>query len=166
MAVKFLFKYVILPAAIFIFTSESFAQNIPSYKIHQLDSLIENSNNPMIINFWATFCVPCIEEIPYFINKTNEYHDQQVSLLLVSLDLPDYYPAKIASFARKQNFNAPLAWLNETDADLFCPQINESWSGAIPATLFINNKTGYRKFFEEQLSELMLETEIKAMLKQ
>ncbi len=119
----------------------------------------------MIINFWATFCIPCIEEIPYFIQKTKDFEQQNISLLLVSLDLEDYYPNRITNFAGKHHFTAPIAWLNETDADLFCPRIDESWSGAIPATLFVNNTTGYRKFIEDQLSEQELEKEIHSMLK-
>ncbi len=158
-------KYSVLSAAFFIFTGEVQAQTIPSYKIDQLDSLIKKSKHPMIINFWATFCIPCIEEIPYFIQKTKDFEEQKVSLLLVSLDMEDYYPNKIINFAGKHNFTAPIAWLNETDADLFCPRIDESWSGAIPATLFVNNATGYRKFFEDQLSEKQLENEIHSMLK-
>lgn len=163
--IKHFFKYCVLSAAFFIFTGEAYAQTIPSYKIDQLDSLIKNSKQPMIINFWATFCIPCIEEIPYFIQITKAFEDQNVSLLLVSLDLEDYYPARINNFASKHHFTAPIAWLNETDADLFCPRIDESWSGAIPATLFVNNATGYRKFFEDQLSEQQLEKEIHFMLK-
>lgn len=163
--IKHFFKYIFLSAVFFIITGEVHAQTIPSYKIDQLDSLIKNSKQPMIINFWATFCIPCIEEIPFFIQKTKEFEDQNVSLLLVSLDMEDYYPARITNFASKHNFSAPLAWLNETDADLFCPRIDESWSGAIPATLFVNNATGYRKFFEDQLSEQQLEKEIHSMLK-
>ena len=163
--VKYLLKYLVLFTVCFFFTVEAQAQTIPSYKIDQLDSLIKNSKHPMIINFWATFCIPCIEEIPYFIQKTKDFKEQKVSLLLVSLDMEDYYPKKITNFAGKHNFTAPIAWLNETDADLFCPRIDKSWSGAIPATLFVNNATGYRKFFEDQLSEKQLENEIHSMLK-
>ena len=83
---------------------------------------------------------------------------------MVSLDLSEAYPKKIKSFAAKYKLIAPIKYLDETDADLFCPVVDESWSGAIPATLFINNKTGYRKFFEEQLSKEKLEKEIRAMI--
>ena len=165
MRIKYLFRYSILLVAFFIFITEAKAQTIPSYNIDQLDPLIRNSKHPMIINFWATFCIPCIEEIPYFIQKTKEFEDRNVSLLLVSLDMEDYYPERITNFATKHNFKAPIAWLNETDADLFCPRIDKSWSGAIPATLFVNNSTGYRKFFEDQISEKQLEEEIHSMLK-
>jgi hypothetical protein len=87
-----------------------------------------------------------------------------VELLLVSLDLPAYYPAKITSFAKDNQFTAPIAWLNETDADYFCPKIDKQWSGAIPATLFINNKIGHRRFFEKQLSAEEVEANIKGLL--
>jgi hypothetical protein len=67
--------------------------------------------------------------------------------------------------AKKQKFTFPILWLDETNADYFCPKIDPHWSGAIPATLFINNKTGYRKFFEEQLSHENLIKEVSALLK-
>jgi hypothetical protein len=73
--------------------------------------------------------------------------------LLVSLDFTYSFPGKIAAFAKKRNFTAPIVWLDETNADYFCPKLDPKWSGAIPATLFVNNKTGYRSFVEEQIKE-------------
>jgi hypothetical protein len=70
----------------------------------------------------------------------------------VSLDLPTFYPAKIAAFVKKNNYNTNIAWLNETNADIFCPMIDPKWSGAIPATIIVNNKTGYKRFTEDQIS--------------
>jgi hypothetical protein len=81
--------------------------------------------------------------------------------LLVSLDLPSYYPAKVTSFAKKHNFNTNIVWLSETNADYFCPKIDKSWSGSIPATLILNPSTGYRKFFEEEISAETFEAELK-----
>jgi hypothetical protein len=86
-----------------------------------------------------------------------------VKLLLVSLDLHEDYP-KIKPFVAKKKFSAPVVWLNETNADYFCPKVDTSWSGAIPATLFVNNKTGYRKFYEGQVKEEKFEKEIMAIL--
>ncbi|MEI2737607.1 MAG: hypothetical protein V9F01_02345 [Chitinophagaceae bacterium] len=65
---------------------------------------------------------------------------------------------------KKRNVTAEVAWLDETNADYFCPKIDAKWSGAIPATLFINNKTGYRNFIEEQISHEKLKKEIMAIL--
>ncbi len=142
------------------------AQEIKKIKITDLESYITKSDHPLIVNFWATFCGPCIQEIPYFQSVTAKYKDRKVELLLVSLDLPDYYPAKISSFARQNNYTTPIMWLNETNADYFCPKIDKSWSGGIPSTLFINNKTQYHKFFERQLTEPQVELNIKEMIRE
>jgi len=142
------------------------AQDIPSWKITAVEQYIqENKDKVLVINMWATFCKPCVEEIPMFIKMANQYKKNGVELLLVSLDLPSHYPKKIASFAKKQQFNAPIVWLDETNADYFCPVIDPKWSGSIPATLIIYPKTGYRKFFEEEMSADVLEKEIIAALK-
>ena len=122
------------------------------------------SDTVYVVNFWATFCKPCVGEIPSFINVVNKYKNQKVKLLLVSLDLPSYYPAKIAAFVKKSHFNTNIAWLNETNADIFCPMIDEKWSGAIPATIIVNGKTGYKKFFEDEMSAEQFEKEVKLAL--
>jgi hypothetical protein len=87
-----------------------------------------------------------------------------VQLLLVSLDFKEDYEKVISIFAAKRKITFPILWLNETNADYFCPKVDSAWSGAIPATLFINNRSGFRIFFEEQLSKEKLKKQIAAML--
>jgi len=152
-------------ATLFLFSTNLFSQQLKKIKITDLEKTIAESKTPLIINFWATFCKPCVQEIPYFQQQVKEHKNDSIKLLLVSLDLESYYPAKIKSFVTKQKFTAPIVWLDESNADYFCPKVDTAWSGAIPATLFINNKTGYRKFFEEQLSNEKLKKEIAAVLK-
>ena len=156
---KFLFVLVCL----LMLTIGVNSQSIPKWKIGNLVNYIKKSNSPVIVNFWATFCKPCIEEIPYFHKMVKEYEKQGVKLLLVSLDMPEQFP-KIRSFAVKRKYTAPIVWLDETDADYFCPKVDAAWSGAIPSSLFINNKTGYRKFIEDKVSKENLRKEINAML--
>ena len=140
------------------------AQQIRSIKITDLEKTVAESKTPLIVNFWATYCVPCVEEIPFFQEEVKKQKANGVQLLLVSLDLKSYYPQKIKSFAASRKFTAPILWLNETNADYFCPKVDPKWSGVIPATLFINNSTGYRKFYEEPLSRETLKKEIMAIL--
>lgn len=153
----------ILVIAILFIPAAVFAQEVKKIKVTELESFISSSDGPLIVNFWATFCIPCIEEIPHFQKMTEKYKKEGVKLLLVSLDLEDDYK-KVAPFAKKRKFTAPIVWLDETNADYFIPKIDEKWSGAIPATLFVNNKKGYRKFIEEQVDENELEKEIMAIL--
>lgn len=140
------------------------AQQIEKWKIDRLEKHIKEAKTPLIVNFWATFCKPCIEEIPYFQRLIKKYKSEGIELLLVSLDLKDAFP-KIKEFVTKYGFSSAVVYLDETNADIFCPKVDESWSGAIPASLFINNSTGYRKFFEEQIPEKKLEQEIQAFIK-
>lgn len=158
---KIIFTLVVFVAAVV----HVHAQPIPKWKLNDLKAAISNADKPTIFNFWATICKPCVEEIPYFQQLVKKYDSAGVKLVLVSLDLPEAYPKQIASFASKHKFTSPIKFLSETNADVFCPAVDDSWSGAIPASLFVNNKTGYRKFFEEQLSREKLEKEIQDMLK-
>jgi thiol-disulfide isomerase/thioredoxin len=154
----------LLTICLFAIAGTGVAQNIKKIKITDLEQTIAQSDHPLIVNFWATFCVPCIREIPYFQSTVAHYKEEQVELILVSLDLPDYYPAKIATFAQGRGFTAPIVWLDETNADYFCPKVDPQWTGGIPSSLFINNKTRYRRFFDRQLTEPQVEQEIKKML--
>lgn len=141
-----------------------FGQRVSSWKLSDLKAAMQNAKGPTIINFWATFCQPCLAELPHFQAVANAYKSKGVKLIAVSLDLKETYPAKIASVAKKLKLTSPVVFLNETNADVFCPAVDSSWSGAIPATIFINNAKGYRKFYEEELSKEGLEAEIKKML--
>lgn len=157
-------KTVLLILVTACITSVGISQEIRRVKVTDLEKIIADSRTPLIVNFWATFCKPCLEEIPYFEAEVRNHAKDSIQLLLVSLDLEDYYPKKIQAFATRLKFKSPIAWLDEYDADYFCPRVDPKWSGAIPATLFINNKTGYRKFLEEQLSHEKLKKEIMAIL--
>lgn len=129
------------------------SQSIPKWKMNDVvKSYSAPNDTTYVVNFWATFCKPCNEEIPDFIRLAEKYKKQRVKLLLVSLDLPSYVAVRLPAFIKKNNYKTNHVWLNETDADIFCPMIDLKWSGAIPATIIVNNKTGYKKFTEDQIS--------------
>ncbi len=141
------------------------SQSISKWKITDVEKYMSTKKGEiLVINFWATFCKPCVAEIPSFIKMVDKYKSDNVKLLLVSLDLPSYYPAKITAFAKNHNFKTNIVWLAETNADYFCPKIDQKWSGSIPATLIINTKTGVRKFFEEEIPEATFEAALKEMI--
>src|SRR5947207_14794175 len=110
---------ILLFVALLIFSVVINAQKIKKVKITELEKTIRESKTPLIVNFWATFCKPCVEEIPYFQETIKKYQKDSIRLLLVSLDLQDFYPAKIKNFATKRKFTASILWLDEYNEDYF-----------------------------------------------
>jgi thiol-disulfide isomerase/thioredoxin len=140
------------------------AQSVRKVKITELETVIKQSQRPLVINFWATYCKPCLEEMPGLVKAAEQYSKDSVQLILVSLDLEEDYPDKVNSFAKRFKVKGMLYWLDEYDADYFCPRVDSSWSGAIPASLFVNNKTGYRSFQERALTASQVQLQIATML--
>ena len=156
-------KKGIIAIIVLLITITGMGQEVKKIKITELEKIIAEAKTPLIVNFWATFCIPCIEEIPYFQEEVKNHAADNVQLILVSLDLADDY-AKIAPLAKRMKFTAQIIWLQETNADYFCPKVDPKWSGAIPSSLFINNATGYRKFYEEQLSHEKLKIAMDSLI--
>ena len=138
----------------FLSCKQSSSQSIPKWKIGDLEEYIAKSDTPVVVNFWATYCKEVVAK----------YKDNGVKLLLVSLDFEESYPEKVSRFADKRKFTSPIVWLDETNADYFCPKVDSKWSGVMPATLFINNKKGYRSFFEEEMAKEKFEAELRKIL--
>src|SRR5688500_12971766 len=84
-------KKILLIFTAFFLVIFSNAQSIPKWKITDVEEYIKKSETPVIVNFWATYCIPCIEEIPYFQELVKKYENKRVKLLLVSLDFEDFY---------------------------------------------------------------------------
>lgn len=126
-------------------------------KLPQLQELITSKGDHIkVINFWATWCAPCVKEMPLFEKLGQERKDVKVTLVSMDLDLdPD--PAKVHKFVARKKLQSQVLILDERDPNSYIEQIEKSWSGALPATIIINSKTGQRKFVERELHEGELE---------
>ncbi|MEM7109196.1 MAG: TlpA family protein disulfide reductase [Bacteroidota bacterium] len=121
-------------------------------KFDRLDQLIKESGERIkVINFWATWCGPCIKELPYFEAARKNYADK-ISVHLVSLDFADQI-AKVNKFVERKGMKSSIYLLDEIDYNSWIDKVDKNWSGAIPATLVINEKTGERKFVESELTD-------------
>ena len=157
-------KHVLTIACFLLMVSTIFSQTIRKVKITDVEEYVKNSDHPIVLNCWATWCAPCIEEIPYFMQTVKQYSDQKVELLLVSCDFPKSYPNKILELIKKKQLEATFFWLNETNADYFCPKIDPKWDGTLPSTLFVNAKTGYRKFFGRPMTDRQIALEVSKLV--
>lgn len=126
-------------------------------KLPQLKEVLESKGDEIrVVNFWATWCGPCIKELPLFEKLAQQHPDIKVTL--VSMDLVvDPNPEKVFKYVSRKKLQSTVLILDEPDPDYFIDQIEKDWSGAIPATIVLNSKTGKRVFVEAELHEGELE---------
>ena len=141
------------------------AQQAEIIKFEKLRSLLdEKGDKVQVINFWATWCAPCVKELPLF-EALAARNDPSLKVTLVSLDFADEIK-KVNSFITRRKIRSEVLLLDEIDYNSWIDQVEGSWGGAIPATLFINQKTGQRKFVERELREGELEEVITSLMNQ
>jgi thiol-disulfide isomerase/thioredoxin len=114
-----------------------------------------------VFNFWATWCKPCVEELPYF-EKLNKKYDE-IEVTLVSLDFPNKLSEQVIPFANNNKLISNIVLLDDTRSHFWIPDVDENWSGAIPATLMLSKKD--RIFYEKAFTFEELEKEILNQLK-
>jgi thiol-disulfide isomerase/thioredoxin len=130
------------------------AQQVKVIKFHELQQLRQAPHDTLyILNFWATWCRPCIKEMPYFEAAGQQYKNQPVQVVLVSMDAAQDLESRVRPFVRRRNLKTRLLLLDETDANTWIDKLEPKWSGAIPATMLYNNKRGQYHFVEKELSE-------------
>lgn len=135
-----------------IFHVTSLAQDIPSYNAENLVQRFSGNDTVYIVNFWATWCIPCVKELPEFEKLEQYYKDKPVKVLLASFDFKESYPGKLAAYVTKRKLQPEVVWFSETNANEFIPKIENRWSGALPATLIIDNRKKTRHFIEDTIT--------------
>jgi thiol-disulfide isomerase/thioredoxin len=126
-------------------------------KFGALEKILKSTSDEVqVINFWATWCAPCVKELP-LLEKLNLRKDLNAEITLINLDYADKIE-KVNAFIKKKNIQSNVLLLDEIDYNSWIDKVDKTWTGAIPATLIINPKTGQRKFIEKELKEGELET--------
>lgn len=161
--INFMSKIVFL--GLLLLGVSSYAQEAEIIKFDKLRSRLEEKGEKVqVINFWATWCAPCVKELPLFEALTAK-NDPTVKVTLISLDFADELK-KVNSFISRRKIRSEVWLLDEIDYNSWIDSVEESWGGAIPATLFINQKTGQRKFVERELKDGELEEVIASLTNQ
>ncbi|WP_316803580.1 TlpA disulfide reductase family protein [Pedobacter nototheniae] len=131
--------------------------------IDELNSRIEKGKDTTyVVNFWATWCAPCVAELPNFEKLRLKNLDQPVKILLVSLDFKSKLNKAVIPFVAAHKIESEVFLLNEANQQEYIQRIDKKWTGGIPATLFVYKKK--RLFFEKEFTETDLKntlTEIK-----
>jgi thiol-disulfide isomerase/thioredoxin len=126
-------------------------------KLKDLQKIINTAAEKVqVINFWATWCAPCVKEIPLF--ETLNQENKAVDVTLVSMDYDlDPNPEKVYRFMSRKSLKSKVVILAERNPNDWIDKIDKSWSGTLPATLIVNTKTGKRRFIQKELQEGELE---------
>jgi thiol-disulfide isomerase/thioredoxin len=135
---------------------------IESYDFEHLEPFLHATDPTRIyvVNFWATWCVPCVAELPYFEQLGENYKASGVHVLLVSIDFAKAVQDKLIPFIREKKLKSEVVLLDDPDANSWISKVDENWSGAIPATVVYSNEK--RSFHEgsmtyEELEQMMQE---------
>lgn len=149
----------ILSLLVLVFVSEALkAQTVMPLTINQLERRVEKGGDTIyVVNFWATWCAPCIAELPYFEKLQSAYKDEPLKVLLVSLDLKSKLNKVVVPFVKRNKLLNEVFLLNETNEQEYIDRISKDWSGALPATLIYNRKNNIRKLYEKEFSYAELE---------
>ena len=134
--------------------------SVDSYDYISFEKLLKFQNDTTyVVNFWATWCMPCVAELPNFEKLNTEYKDRKIKVILVSLDMSKQVESNLLPFIKKKNLQSKIVFLNDPDANSWISKVDSSWSGAIPATVIYNKNK--RKFYEQSFTFESLEKEIK-----
>lgn len=116
-------------------------QRINAISIDQLNERINKGNDTTyIINFWATWCGPCVKELPAFEQFGQTIKTSKTKVLLISLDFKSELKTAVLPFIKNRNLQSEVLLLDEKDPQEYINRIDSSWSGAIPTTLFLNKR--------------------------
>ena len=156
-------RFVVIFLVSFRIVGAAFGQNAEVVKLEKLQKIISNRESGIqVINFWATWCAPCVKEMPLLEKLNQERKDIRVTLVSMDIDL-DPNVDKVNKFVARKKILSRVIILDETNPNAWISQIDPEWSGALPATLVINGGSGKRKFVERELHEGELEKLIDAV---
>jgi thiol-disulfide isomerase/thioredoxin len=152
-------KYFIL-ILIVLSTFASFGQKVWKFDEFKKEFIV-SEDTIYVVNFWATWCGPCIKELPAFEANYQHFKNKPVKFYFLSLDFGSDAWQKANGYLDKKGYSFDSYLTTDEKANEWIPRVDKSWSGSIPATVIYK---GSKKYFHEgMLDEKELKKQIQLM---
>jgi thiol-disulfide isomerase/thioredoxin len=119
-----------------------------------------------VLNFWATWCKPCVAEMPFFDQVQKEMAAQKVKVIFISMDFRNEYDKRLVPFVNRKKFVSEVVLLDEPKYNDWIDKVSPAWSGAIPATLMVQHSKGIREFHEGEFTYETLKSKVESLINQ
>jgi thiol-disulfide isomerase/thioredoxin len=138
---KILFTLVF--ALILAASNKTSAQEVlPLKTVKDIEQVKESKKGKvLLINFWATWCKPCVLEFPDLVKLYSNYKDKGFDIVFISVDVPEEIEPKVVSFLNNQGVNFTTYYNSFDKPEDLINYIDKNWEGAIPST-YIYDKDG------------------------
>lgn len=117
------------------------------------EEVLQRSSNDTIylINFWATWCGPCVHELPYFTGLDQRISSHPIKVILVSLDFSRQLDTKFYPWLEANPQEHEVVLLLDPRPNTWIDKVDNSWSGAIPFTYVYQgrNRASYEGSFAD-----------------
>jgi len=116
-------------------------QQVDLYSLEQFQQRVLQENDTLyVVNFWATWCIPCVKELPHFKELSKNYANRPVKFILMSLDAKDKL-AQTNAFVQNKKIGIETHLFSAGDPNVWINALEPSWEGSIPATFLYQHGT-------------------------
>jgi thiol-disulfide isomerase/thioredoxin len=134
---------------------------IDDARIKQL--LKPSGGKPLLVNFWATWCIPCREEFPDLVKIDDEYRGK-IDFITVSLDFIEELNTGVPKFLSEMKAEMPTYLLIGADENTLISSIAKDWNGGLPFTILYNEKGEITYLRQGKVKHETLKSEIEKTL--
>ena len=146
-----------------VISQEDHTVKIPVMNFATFEPYLHRSNDTLyLVNFWATWCVPCRMELPAIVSVSKKYADFRFKTIFVSLDFPGQLQNRVIPFVESHQITSSVILLDDPDQNSWISKVNPAWSGAIPFTVIYGNN--FRETYAYSLTYSVLDSIINLKL--